>query len=197
MSSDPQPSDSPPPAPTSRVWYVLIALGALWMAYLALFGPRGRLNRGQAPNLESGVTHGRAEFAWTLRDLDGKPVDFAQFRGRTVFLNLWATWCDPCVAEMPSINRLAANPRLKDVAFLCVSVEDDPRAVARFTREHGLTVPVYLGGAEAPAPFRTNGIPATFLIDARGTIVAREIGSANWDDESVVAKLGSMAKPPE
>ena len=98
---------------------------------------------------------------------------------------------------MPAIDRLAANPRLKDVAFLCVSVEEDPSVVGRFTRQHQLNVPVYLGGAEAPAVFQTEGIPATFIVDRAGKIVAREIGSAKWDDDSVVELLEKLAQSSE
>jgi thiol-disulfide isomerase/thioredoxin len=199
MSAEPQPPDPTPPRPSSWLWFVAIALGAIWMGYLAFFGPRGRLGRSHAPELGPGGTrnHGHADFTWTLRDLHGKPLEFAQFRGRPIFVNIWATWCPPCVAEMPAIDRLAANPRLKDVAFLCVSVEDDAATVARFARDKALKVPVYLGGSEAPASFRTDAIPATFIIDRQGTIVVREIGSAKWDEESVIARLEQLATPPD
>src|SRR5262249_28674355 len=95
---DPDASQTPePPAPSSWLWFVAIALGAIWMGYIAFFGPRGRGSRGHVPELGPGGTrnHGRADFAWFLRDLQGKPVELSQFRGRPIFLNVWATWCPP------------------------------------------------------------------------------------------------------
>ncbi len=67
-----------------------------------------------------------ADYDWSLMDLDGQPVSFAKFKGKTVFLNIWATWCGPCVGEMPSIAKLARNPRLQDknIEFVCVSTDD-------------------------------------------------------------------------
>ena len=194
MSTPPSPSASQPAPQSSWIWLVAIALGAIWMGYLAFFWPRGRFSARQVPELAASGNYGRADASWTLRDMDGKPVDFQQFRGRPIFLNVWATWCPPCVAEMPSINRLASNPRVKDVAFLCVSVEENAQPVGQFAKEHSLTVPVYLGGAEAPRVFQTEGIPATFLIDRDGNVVAKEIGSRNWDDEKVIATLENLAK---
>ena len=95
---------------------------------------------------------------------------------------------------MPSINRLAGNPRVKDVVFLCVSVEEDREVVRRFAQEKQLSVPVFMGGMNAPRVFQTEGIPATFLIDRQGQVVAKEVGSANWDSENVIATLEKLAK---
>ena len=64
-----------------------------------------------------------ADYDWSPVDLNDQPVPFSRFKGKTVFLNFWATWCGPCVSEMPSIEELAKNPRLRDknIAFVCVS----------------------------------------------------------------------------
>jgi len=91
------------------------------------------------PRFAGSSTGGRADYSWPVTDLDGRPVDLGRYRGKAVFLNVWATWCGPCVAEMPSIARLAADPRLKDVAFVGISVDDDAAPVRRFLKEHGLS----------------------------------------------------------
>src|SRR4051812_49314453 len=105
---------SPKRIPTLAV--VIPALLVAWIGYLYFFGP-GRGSQLGAPGL---VGDGQADYNWKLRDLAGNTVDFASFKGKPVFLNIWATWCPPCVAELPSIASLAANPRVEGVAFLCV-----------------------------------------------------------------------------
>ncbi|HEX8200711.1 MAG TPA: TlpA disulfide reductase family protein [Isosphaeraceae bacterium] len=163
-------------------WVVGLALA--WVVYLIPWGPRGE---GPRPEM-------RADFQWTMADLAGAPVEFAHYRGRPVFLNVWATWCPPCVAELPSIARLAANPALRDVAFLCVSVDEDVETVRRFVRDRGMTLPVAWDAGTMPAVFRTEGIPATFIIAPDGRIVRAEVGSAQWDNPSVIELLKSLAE---
>ena len=192
MSKEPAATGAAKSSASDLLWIVVIALGVLWMGYVILRGP-ARVSLPPA-NVTRRGDYGMAEYAWKLRDLKGNLVDFEQYRGRPVFLNIWATWCPPCVSEMPSINSLAANTRLKDVAFLCVSVEDDLEVVSRFANSRGLKVPIFLGGAEAPTPFRTEGIPATFLINREGKIVSKYIGSAEWNEERVISAIESLAK---
>jgi thiol-disulfide isomerase/thioredoxin len=176
---------------SSRTWWIvaLVCVSA-WFLYLYFLGPRGP---GSAPVLEGTALSRPAAYDWMLRDLDGTPVSFAQYRGKTVFLNIWATWCPPCVAELPSITQLARTPALKDVAFVCVSIDDDAAAVRRFVngKDWPMTV-LHLGSAELPAVFTTRGIPATFLIAPDGQVAASVVGSADWDDPSVVSFLSDL-----
>ena len=113
----------------------------------------------------------------------------SRFKGKTIFLNVWATWCGPCVQEMPSIAALAKNPRLKDrgVEFVCVSVDDSSRTVRQFLegRDWSMTF-LRIGSGPTPAVFATDGIPATFLIDPNGRIAATTVGAAQWNEPEVV-----------
>jgi len=92
----------------NRSWLIiaLVFLG-FWVVYLTFFAPGNR-----RPLEGSGIDL-PADYNWKLEDLSEQPVQFSRFKGKTVFLNIWATWCPPCVGEMPSIARLAENPRLK------------------------------------------------------------------------------------
>ena len=119
---------------------------------------------------------------------------FSEFAGKPVVLNLWATWCGPCREEMPSLVRLAATPRLKDVAFVAVTSERASDKVKAYARDEmrGLTV---LRAEKLPAVFETDGIPATFLIAPDGAVVASEVGSAAWDDPTGVDFLRGSGKP--
>ena len=100
--------------------YVAIAFALFWLFCLKVFVP------GPVNDLENTGISEPADYNWSLMDLDGQAVSFAKFKGKTVFLNIWATWCGPCVGEMPSIAKLARDPRLhnKNIEFLCVSTDD-------------------------------------------------------------------------
>src|SRR5690242_19194058 len=106
---------------SGRIWWILaFAFVSAWCLYLYFFGPTAPRD-GAAPVLEGTALSKPADYDWDLSDLDGRPVSFAQYRGKAVFLNIWATWCPPCVAELPSIARLARSARPGRVAFVCVA----------------------------------------------------------------------------
>lgn len=196
MSSDPETTPADSGAGDRRVvWLVLIGLVAAWSVFLYYFQPgspeRSRLGPAR---LALPVGADGVDYQWELVGLDGKPVDFARYRGKTLFLNIWATWCPPCVAEMPSIANLVADERLKDVEFLCVSVDEDPKTVERFLERKKFKIPVALAVSAPPPALRTEGIPATFIIGPDGSVLAREDGAARWDAPEVVARLAVLAK---
>ncbi len=184
----------------NKLRWVAIGLGlmVLWVAYLALFGPKtGSVNGLSVPGLVGTGLQAPADYAWPLRDLDDKPVDFAQFKGRPVVLNVWATWCPPCRAEMPALASLAANPRIKanGVAVVCVATDESADTLRQFVagKSWGMTM---LRATSIPSVFLTDGIPATFLIAPDGKVVASELGAARWDDPSVVGFLEKLAASP-
>jgi thiol-disulfide isomerase/thioredoxin len=191
--NDEVPSTPEAPQRPDRTWLVVsLAFVVFWVGYLTFFGPRNR-----RPLENSGIDL-PAVYDWSLEDLNEKPVSFAQFKGKTLFLNIWATWCGPCVGEMPSIARLADNPRLKgkNIEFVCVSVDDSAATVRRFLRDKNWSMTI-LRAQALPEVFQTDGIPATFVIAPNGRIVAAEVGSSEWDDPHVVEileKLASSAK---
>jgi thiol-disulfide isomerase/thioredoxin len=175
-----------------RTWlYVGLAFVVFWGLYLAVFAPK--VAREDLPRFDPKGNFGQAEYDWRLLDLDGKEVGFSQFKGKSIFLNIWATWCGPCVGEMPSIARLAAEPRLKDVAFVCVSTDDDAKTVTRFLAGKGWPMTV-LRATDIPPVFATDAIPATFLITPDGRVAAAEVGASDWDKPEVVAFLESLSK---
>ena len=126
------------------------------------------------------------DYRWTLRQLDGTQVDFSRFRGKVVFLNFWATWCPPCTAELPNIQRLYETLKTEDVVFVNSSYQNQA-VVQAFISKTRLDLPFYLHGNYVPPIFISNrGIPVTFIINREGGIVYEHIGPAKWDDESVV-----------
>src|SRR6185312_533972 len=97
-----------------------------------------------------------------------------------------------CVKEMPSIARLAANPRLKDVVFVCVSVDDLSSTVQNFLRDKGWPM-TFLRAQTLPDGFRTEGIPATFIIAPDGRVVRSEVGGMDWDTRENIEMLEKLA----
>jgi thiol-disulfide isomerase/thioredoxin len=121
-----------------------------------------------------------------LSDLSGRTVDSSQFSGGVLVLNFWATWCRPCVAEMPSLQRLQEQTSDLDVRFALVTREA-PSVVLRFVQDRDFDLPIYLLTGETPECFRSRAIPATFVLDKSGAIAMRHFGAARWDDPGVVA----------
>ena len=114
----------------------------------------------------------------------------SDYRGRFVLLNLWATWCTPCVKEMPFLDALQKIMGVQ-LAVLPVSEDRGDTAVSAFYVRHGMTqLPVAVDVAGiAPSAFQTKGLPTTFLIDPQGQEVARFEGTVAWDSPEVLAFL--------
>jgi peroxiredoxin len=129
-----------------------------------------------------------------LPSLAGGEVDLASFRGKVVVLNFWATWCPPCVAEMPSLERLHKALGPEGLAVVTVSTDEDREALQDFVTRYGLTLPVLLdpGGSVASGTYRTTGYPETFIIDRAGGLVEHHIGPAEWDAPDALARFRGL-----
>lgn len=125
------------------------------------------------------------DYDFTLIDINKKEVDVNQFKGKTIFLNVWATWCAPCRVEMPSIQKLYDQVDHDKIVFIMLSIDhnDSYNKVTRFVQENKYTFPVYLPSGDLPSLLQVSSIPVTFVIDPNGKIVSKEIGAANYDNE--------------
>ncbi|HTS92350.1 MAG TPA: TlpA disulfide reductase family protein [Stellaceae bacterium] len=134
----------------------------------------------------------------TLGTRDGATVQLAEFRGRPVLLNFWATWCVPCVAEMPSLTTLAAERKGTPLAIVAVSVDRRGEgAVGPFLAQHKLeTLPIYLDPkSDAAHAFGVDAIPTTILIDRDGREVGRLMGAVHWDGAAARALIDKLLAP--
>ncbi len=129
-----------------------------------------------------------------LRTLGNQVIDASTFRDQTLFLNFWATWCAPCVAELPSIERLMSRLEGAGVAFACVTSEPLEK-VSAFAARKSLKIPIYVLLDERPPIFETRSIPATFIVK-NGDIISQHIGAARWDTDEVVEMLTSAPALP-
>ncbi|HLW39657.1 MAG TPA: TlpA disulfide reductase family protein [Brumimicrobium sp.] len=131
-------------------------------------------------------------FDWVLTDLDNKITNLSESRGKVTLINLWATWCPPCVAEMPSLQKLYDHYG-EQLDYYFVSHED-PETVARFMKSKNYTFPVYLPVNTPPAQFHSNSLPTTYVIDKNEKIVMKEVGAHNWFSESFRKKIDELLK---
>jgi thiol-disulfide isomerase/thioredoxin len=198
-----------------KVLGALIVLGVLCLAaFLGIhYWPGGAARRdGSAPPVstpEPGSAQEAALGQFTVLDpprpapdltfsaRDGSPARLADFRGRAVLVNLWATWCAPCIREMPSLDRLQA--KLGDRLTIIALSEDRGGAhvvdpfLAKLQLRH---LAIYLDtGAAAQGAFELRGLPTSVLVDAEGRIRARLEGAAPWDAPEMVARLEPYLRP--
>src|SRR5690606_15387625 len=122
------------------------------------------------------------EYSFSVMTPDGATVDFNAYRGKTVFLNLWATWCGPCRAEMPSIQKLYEQVGSDSIQFVMLSIDrpKDLQKVKNYVATNKYTFPVFMAG-DLPSQLQVRIIPSTFVISPDGTIVYKKTGMANYN----------------
>jgi len=114
-----------------------------------------------------------------LSTLTGQSIDTDEFEGKVVFINFWATWCGPCIQEMPSIDKAQALMTGKNVVFLLASNED-PEQIERFSKKHDYSfLYVQLNNMEE---LKIPALPTTFIFDAEGRLKFSETGSRMWNE---------------
>ncbi len=132
--------------------------------------------------------------SFKMVNLQGKQVAFGSLKGKVVFLNIWATWCPPCIAEMPNIQKLYEKVGSDKIAFVMLSVDEGGMdKVKKFIDKKGYTFPVYMPAGPFPQEFYSNAIPTTFIISPDGKIVAKQEGMADYDTPEVVEFLQKLA----
>jgi cytochrome c biogenesis protein CcmG, thiol:disulfide interchange protein DsbE len=137
---------------------------------------------------------------FTIKDSD-RSVTLSQLRGKIVVLNFWATWCPPCVDEMPSLEQLQKKFQGTDITILAVSVDDDADDYHKFLRQHAIDLLTVREsgqktdtGVIAPVSSRygTFKVPETYIIDRNGVIRRKFIGEVNWGQPEIVEYLSRL-----
>lgn len=129
-------------------------------------------------------------FEWQLIDLEGNEINLSNSKNEVILINVWATWCPPCIAEMPSLQELYND--YKDQVDFYFIANDKPEAVKKFLAKHKYNFPVFMQASNAPNQLQSNSLPTTFLIDKKGNIVVSKTGAANWNSSSFRAKLDDL-----
>lgn len=161
----------------------LLALVALLGALVALAGCKKRAEPGQpAPD-------------FSVTTLDGKQLTLASFRGKVLVLNFWATWCPPCIDEVPGLKALQAEFPNRKVEILAISVDTNPAAVQRFVQTFQLNYAVARDGSWGIAHrYGTKKLPETYIIDPEGNLARKVVSEADWKSPQLRRILSDLTQ---
>ncbi|HEX3098041.1 MAG TPA: TlpA disulfide reductase family protein [Usitatibacter sp.] len=143
--------------------------------------------------------------AWTkgatpplaLHDLAGADVDLRKLAGQVVVVNFWATWCEPCIAEMPSLQRLRERLRGKSLEVLAVNYAESPEKVRAFLRKSSIDLRVLLDPSkEAADAWNAKGLPMTFVVDRAGKVRYWIFGERDWNAGDTLATIEKLVAEP-
>lgn len=136
---------------------------------------------------ERAVLH---DLNWHLQSTDGTRLAMESVKGKVVVINFWATWCPPCVAEMPSLNELY-NAYSHEVVFVFVA-KDKPEKVKAYLKEQGYQFPVYFTLNKPPGLLQSSSLPTTYILSREGEIIVEKTGAADWNSTSTRALLSEL-----
>jgi thiol-disulfide isomerase/thioredoxin len=156
-----------------------VALGGIW---------RVTTSRDPCRN----ATGPAARLDFTLKDMDGRDVSLASFKGRPLLINFWATWCGPCKEEIPALIALADKYKSKNLAILGISVDDKPAELKKFAAEYKMNYPVLVGLGHddlLEAYGADIAVPVSWFVRSCGIVTEKHpgLGSSDWFDQQVQA----------
>jgi len=130
---------------------------------------------------------------FVLNDLDGKQHRLSDYRGQVVIINFWATWCPPCRAEMPSMQRAWEGLQREGIVILGIDVGEDEDTIFLFTANYPVEFPLLMDSDSAVInQWPVRGLPTTFVVDPKGRIVYQAIGGREWDDPELLSLVRAL-----
>lgn len=145
-------------------------------------------------SIDSVRDFGPFHYDWSVHTLDGVEVPMEEFRGKVVFVNSWATWCMPCVMEMPSIQELYRSVDPQSVAFVLVT-DEDLEDVQEFLDGKDWNLPIYVSRNGLPEGLNgAQGIPFTMIVNPEGRIRFTHVGAGNYDTDAAREFLRTLAE---
>ena len=125
----------------------------------------------------------KADYNMPLVTLAGERAHLRDFKDKVVFMNFWATWCPPCIAEMPNIQSLYNSVDHDDIVFLMISLDEEAETARNFIEKKDYTFPVYFMSGYRPGVYESTVVPTTYVISREGKIVSKKRGMAQYDNE--------------
>jgi len=128
-----------------------------------------------------------------FRDKNGVVVQLSDLKGKVVFLNFWASWCPPCIAEMPSIDKLHTKYKNQDgIVFLMVDVDGKIESSLDFMRKRDFKLPVYVPASATPVAYFSGSMPTTVILNKSGDIVFQHIGAADYTSSNISTLIDKL-----
>ena len=151
-----------------------------------------------APKADVGPRVGQPLADFTLPDMAGNPVQLATLQGKVVFINVWTTWCPPCIEEMPTIQRLYEQLHPKGLEILAINMDALGRqTVEPFLDKRRLTFPVLLDPeSRTERLYGTAGVPESFIVDKAGRLVEKIVGPRDWAHPEIIALFERLLAAP-
>lgn len=198
-ASSPNPDiTSPDTATNSRPWGVALLwlLPVIVVVLILAYGVLTRTSDEKVGNLPQ-VGQPLADFA--LTDLQGNTVQLSDLRGNVVFINVWATWCQPCIDEMPTIERLYNQLHARGLEVITISLDPlGAQVIEPFMRRYQLTFPVLLDvKSEVERLYGTTGVPESFIVDKQGRLVEKVVGPRDWSSPQTLALFERLMAVPD
>ena len=125
------------------------------------------------------------DYSQEIKTADGELINMEQFKGKVIFLNLWASWCAPCKAEMPGINQLYEDLRENEnIAFVMLSIDRNENAAIEYLKKKDYSFEYYLSTGKLNPQLAVPSIPTTFVISKQGRIIKKNTGIANYNTKT-------------
>jgi len=144
-----------------------------------------------SPSIEDAKDQNRVvPFQYAVADTQSASKSIAIGKGKVTFISYWATWCPPCIAELPGIQKLYKD--YGDKVDFVLLTHEEPEKVLRFINKKGYELPIYFPQMRAPVILQENSIPTNYVIDANGKIIIKETGAADWNSKKVRKLLDEL-----
>ncbi len=187
-------------------WGVIFAVGAILYATGWHTEVLGTLQRGmlwtgffdadtsQIENIE-GPFLSDSDYRFTMETTNGKTVSLNHYRGDVVFVNVWASWCPPCVAEMPTIQTLYKNVGgQENIRFILLSMDEQHQKAINFMERKEFPMPYYFPASSIPTQFRSQYLPTTYIISKEGQVVYKKEGIADYSSTNFAQWMIELAR---
>lgn len=184
--------------PKRRDWRTIVLWVSPLVVVLLLMG-YGFLTRPSGPPGHAALLPDQPLPDFTLPDLQGNSVQLSTLRGKVVFVNIWATWCPPCVEEMPTIQQLYNRLHDRGLEVLAISIDTlGAQVVGLFMQRHRLTFPALLDpAARTERLYRISGVPESFIVNKRGLLVEKIVGPRDWSHPQMIARFERLLAAPD
>ncbi|MDZ7658304.1 TlpA disulfide reductase family protein [Fodinibius sp.] len=187
-------------------WGVIFAIGAILYMTGLHTEVLGTLQRGMlwtgffdADTSEIATTDGPmlsdSDYRFAMETADGKTISLSDFRGDVVFVNVWASWCPPCVAEMPTIETLYDNVSVEEnIRFILLSMDQERQKATDFMERKEFPMPYYFPASGLPAELRSQYLPTTYIISKKGQIIYKKEGIADYSSPNFAQWIRELAQ---